>query len=48
MEIALEILAIWTACSLVLAVSLSAVMKHARVLRSQRVPVARESIRARL
>jgi hypothetical protein len=43
MEIVLDIIAIWVACSLLLAVGLSAVIRRERELRPQRVPVARET-----
>jgi hypothetical protein len=46
MEIVLDIIAIWIACSLLLAVGLSAVIRRERELRPRRVPVARESIRS--
>jgi hypothetical protein len=42
MEIVLDIIAIWTACSLLLAMGLSAVIRRERELRP-RVPATRDS-----
>ena len=48
MEIVLDIIAIWTACSLLLALGLAALIRRERELRPRRVPAAPKSIRPRV